>query len=134
MEEKRLALDCGLALLDVRANELGEALVGFGWIWDEVKGSLASGSGSEVNLDQVRALGQGDRHEGEIEKHAGRVYFVNKIRVSDYPSGFWCPRISVLDVDFYPNRSSGRVRVLGLGFGFGCPDTQSEPNPTHCHP
>ncbi|PAN31427.1 hypothetical protein PAHAL_5G419000 [Panicum hallii] len=87
LEEKRLALEGGLARLDARADELGDALAGLGRMeflrkdefekfWEEVKGSLASGSGSEVDLDQVRALAR-EIAMREIEKHAadgiGRV-------------------------------------------------------------
>ena len=59
---------------------------------------------------------------------------LKKIRVSDYPFRFGYPRASVLGLNLYPNRSSGRVRVSSSGFGFGCPDTPPEPNPTRCHP
>ena len=59
-------------------------------------------------------------------------WFVKRIWVSDYPSGFMYPRVTVWGIDFDPDWSSGRVRVLSLGFGFGCPETP--PEPTHCHP
>jgi len=87
LEERRLALEGALARLDARADELGDALAGLGRMdfvrqdefekfWEEVKGSLASGSGSEVDLDQVRALAR-EIALSEIEKHAadgiGRV-------------------------------------------------------------
>lgn len=87
LEEKRLALEGQLARLDERTDELGDALAGlkrmeflrkdeFEKFWDEVKGSLGSGSGSEVDLDQVRALAR-EIVMREIEKHAadgiGRV-------------------------------------------------------------
>ncbi|KAJ1283247.1 hypothetical protein BS78_03G113800 [Paspalum vaginatum] len=87
LEEKRLALEGQLARLDARADELGDALAGlkrmeflrkdeFDRFWDEVKGSLGSGPGSEVDLDQVRALAR-EIAMSEIEKHAadgiGRV-------------------------------------------------------------
>ena len=49
-------------------------------------------------------------------------------------SGFGYQRVSVLGMNFNPNWSSGRVRVLHSGFGFGCPDPPPEPNPTRCHP
>ena len=55
-------------------------------------------------------------------------------RVLDNPLDFGYSRISVLEMDFHPNRCSGRVRVLSSGFGFGCPDTPPDPNPTRCHP
>ncbi|XP_062208208.1 SUN domain-containing protein 1-like [Phragmites australis] len=87
LEEKRLALEGQLARLDARADELGDALTGLKRVeflrkdelekfWDEVKGSLGSGSGSEVDLDQVRALAR-EIAMSEVEKHAadgiGRV-------------------------------------------------------------
>ncbi|XP_062196041.1 SUN domain-containing protein 1-like [Phragmites australis] len=87
LEEKRLALEGQLTRLDARADELGDALRGlkrmeflrkdeFEKFWDEVKGSLGSGSGSDVDLDQVRALAR-EIAMWEIEKHAadgiGRV-------------------------------------------------------------
>ncbi|WVZ71661.1 hypothetical protein U9M48_020225 [Paspalum notatum var. saurae] len=87
LEEKRLALEAQLARLDARADELGDALDGlkrmeflrkdeFDRFWDEVKGSLGTGPGSEVDLDQVRALAR-EIAMREIEKHAadgiGRV-------------------------------------------------------------
>ncbi|OEL24213.1 Protein SAD1/UNC-84 domain protein 1 [Dichanthelium oligosanthes] len=87
LEEKRLALEGELTRLDARADDLGDALAGlrrmeflrkdeFEKFWEEVKGSLASGSGSEVDLDQVRALAR-EIVMREIEKHAadgiGRV-------------------------------------------------------------
>ncbi|CAD6238963.1 unnamed protein product [Miscanthus lutarioriparius] len=87
LEEKRLALEGQLTRLDARAGELGDALDGlkrmeflrkdeFEKFWDELKGSLGSGSGSEVDLDQVRALAR-EIVMREIEKHAadgiGRV-------------------------------------------------------------
>uniref|UniRef100_A0A0A9CUV8 SUN domain-containing protein n=2 Tax=Arundo donax TaxID=35708 RepID=A0A0A9CUV8_ARUDO len=89
LEEKRMALECHLARLDARADELGDALTGFKRMeflrkdefekfWDEVKGSLGSGSGNEVDLDQVRALAR-EIAMREVEKHAadgiGRVDF-----------------------------------------------------------
>jgi SUN domain-containing protein 1/2 len=87
LEEKRLALEGQLTRLDAKAGELGDALDGlkrmeflrkdeFEKFWNEVKGSLGSGSGSEVDLDQVRALAR-EIVMREIEKHAadgiGRV-------------------------------------------------------------
>ena len=54
--------------------------------------------------------------------------------VSGIQSGFGYPRVSVLVMDFHPNRCSGRVRVLSTGFGFECPDTPPELNPPRCHP
>ena len=61
------------------------------------------------------------------------IYFSNYVAIQ---RDFEYPRVlvSVSGMDFDPNRSSGRVRVLSLGFGFGCPDTPPEPNPTRCHP
>ena len=59
---------------------------------------------------------------------------LKKFRVSDYPFDFGYPRVSVLGLNLYPNRSSGRVRVSSSGFGFGCSDTPPERNPTRCHP
>ncbi|CAO2198359.1 unnamed protein product [Urochloa humidicola] len=87
LEEKRLLLEGGLARLDAKAGELGDALAGlkrmeflrkdeFEKFWEEVKGNLAKGSGGEVDLDQVRALAR-EIAMREIEKHAadgiGRV-------------------------------------------------------------
>ena len=43
--------------------------------------------------------------------------------ISSIQSGFGYPRVSVLGMDFNPNRYSDRIRVLSLSFGFGCPDT-----------
>ena len=50
-----------------------------------------------------------------------------------YKTGFWYPRVSVLGMDFHPNRCLGHVRVLSSGFGFGCPDTPPDLNPPYCH-
>ncbi|CAO2203147.1 unnamed protein product [Urochloa humidicola] len=80
LEEKRLALEGGLARLDAKAGELGDALAGlrrmeflrkdeFEKFWEEVKDSLGKGPGSEVDLDQVRALAR-EIAMREIEKHA----------------------------------------------------------------
>ena len=55
-------------------------------------------------------------------------------QVSGIQSGFGYQRVSVLGMNFNPNRCSGRVWVLSLGFGFGCPGTPPDPNPTRCHP
>jgi len=52
---------------------------------------------------------------------------LKKIQVSDYPFDFGYPRISVLYLNLYPNRSSGRVRISSSDFGFGCLDTPPEP-------
>ncbi|KAK3163492.1 hypothetical protein QOZ80_1AG0004430 [Eleusine coracana subsp. coracana] len=87
LEEKRQALEGQLARLDARVDELGDALGGlkrmeflgkdeFEKFWDEVKATLGSESGSEVDLDQVRALAR-EIAMKEVEKHAadgiGRV-------------------------------------------------------------
>ena len=44
---------------------------------------------------------------------------LKKIQVSDYPFDFGYPRISVLCLNLYPNRSSGRIRILSSNFGYG---------------
>uniref|UniRef100_A0A0E0JGU0 SUN domain-containing protein n=1 Tax=Oryza punctata TaxID=4537 RepID=A0A0E0JGU0_ORYPU len=87
LEEKRLGLEGQLKRLDARTDELSDALGGlkrmefltkdeFEKFWNEVKESLGSGPGMEVDLDQVRALAR-EIAMGEIEKHAadgiGRV-------------------------------------------------------------
>uniref|UniRef100_A0ACD5VDQ9 Uncharacterized protein n=1 Tax=Avena sativa TaxID=4498 RepID=A0ACD5VDQ9_AVESA len=87
LEEKRLALEGQLNLLGARADELNDALGGIKWMeflrkhefeafLDEIKETLGSDSGSEVDLDKVRALAR-DIAMSEIEKHAadgiGRV-------------------------------------------------------------
>jgi SUN domain-containing protein 1/2 len=113
LEEKRLALDGQLARLAARTDELGGALAGlkqteflgrgeFDRFWEDVKGTLGSESGSEVDLDQVRALAR-EIAMKEIEKHAadgiGRLdYAVGSaggrvVRYSDVydakRGGFW---------------------------------------------
>ncbi|XP_052145124.1 SUN domain-containing protein 1-like [Oryza glaberrima] len=87
LEEKRLELEGQLKRLDARADDLSDALGAlkrmeflrkdeFDKFWNEVKESLGSGPGTEVDLDQVRALAR-EITMGEIEKHAadgiGRV-------------------------------------------------------------
>ncbi|KAL5221474.1 hypothetical protein ABZP36_026187 [Zizania latifolia] len=80
LEEKRLDLEGQLKRLDARTDELNDALGGlkrmeflrkdeFEKFWNEVKESLGSGSGSEVDLDQIRALAR-EIAMREIEKHA----------------------------------------------------------------
>lgn len=76
LEEKRLELEGQLKRLDARADDLSDALGAlkrmeflrkdeFDKFWNEVKESLGSGPGTEVDLDQVRALAReitmGDR-------------------------------------------------------------------------
>jgi SUN domain-containing protein 1/2 len=87
LEEKRLALEGQLSRLDEKTNELGDALAGFKRMellgrnefhkfCEDVKDTLRSESGSEVDLNQVRALAR-EIAMKEIEKHAadgvGRV-------------------------------------------------------------
>ncbi|KAF0897901.1 hypothetical protein E2562_001612 [Oryza meyeriana var. granulata] len=87
LEEKRLDLEGQLKRLDARTDELNDVLGGlkrmeflrkdeFEKFWNEVKESLGSGSGTEVDLEQVRALAR-EIVMREIEKHAadgiGRV-------------------------------------------------------------
>uniref|UniRef100_J3KYM1 SUN domain-containing protein n=1 Tax=Oryza brachyantha TaxID=4533 RepID=J3KYM1_ORYBR len=87
LEEKRLELEGHLKRLDARTDELDDALAGlkrmeflrkdeFEKFWNEVKETLGSGSGTEVDLDQIRALAR-EIAMREIEKHAadgiGRV-------------------------------------------------------------
>ena len=48
--------------------------------------------------------------------------------------GFGYSWVSVSGMDFEPNRSSSRVRILSSGFNFGCPDIPPDSNPTRCHP
>ncbi|KAG8045179.1 hypothetical protein GUJ93_ZPchr0008g13985 [Zizania palustris] len=80
LEEKRLDLEGQLKRLDARTDELNDSLGGlkrmeflrkdeFEKFWNEVKEILGSGSGSEVDLDQVRALAR-EIAMKEIEKHA----------------------------------------------------------------
>ena len=55
------------------------------------------------------------------------LWFVKKIRVSDYPLGFGYSRVLVLGMDFHPNQSSGQVWV-----SFFVPNTartRTEPDP-----
>uniref|UniRef100_A0A0D9UZE8 SUN domain-containing protein n=1 Tax=Leersia perrieri TaxID=77586 RepID=A0A0D9UZE8_9ORYZ len=79
LEEKRLELEGQLKRLDARTDELNDAFIGlkgmefvrkdeFEKFWNEVKESLGSGSGAEVDLDQVRALAR-EITMREIEKH-----------------------------------------------------------------
>ncbi|CAL4950551.1 unnamed protein product [Urochloa decumbens] len=133
LEEKRLALEGGLALLDSKAGELGDTLAGlrrmeflrkdeFEKFWEEVKGSLAKGSGSEVDLDQVRALAR-EIAMKEIEKHAadgiGRV---------DYAVASGGGRVVRHSDAYVPKRS-------GWGwFGGGNPDPQKMIQPSFGEP
>ena len=50
-------------------------------------------------------------------------YIIIQKRVSGIQSGFGYPRVSILEMNFDPNRCSGRVRVLSSGFGSRCSDT-----------
>jgi hypothetical protein len=71
--------------------------------------------------------------EASRQRSRGGVRRLHEYRVSDNPSDFGYPRVSVSGMDFHPNWFSGRIRVLDSGFGFGCPDTPPDPNPPRCH-
>ncbi|TKW12622.1 hypothetical protein SEVIR_5G048200v4 [Setaria viridis] len=134
LEEKRLALEGGLNRLDARAGELGDALAGlsrmeflrkdeFEKFWEEVKGGLASGSGSEVDLDQVRALAR-EIAMREIEKHAadgiGRV---------DYAVASGGGRVVHHSVPYEPKRG-----IFSGLLGGGNPDPQKMIQPSFGEP
>ncbi|KAL5228154.1 hypothetical protein ABZP36_016419 [Zizania latifolia] len=80
LEEKRLDMEGQLKRLDAKTDELNDAFGElkrmeflrkdeFDKFWNEVKESLGSASGVEVDLDQVRALAR-EIAMREIEKHA----------------------------------------------------------------
>jgi SUN domain-containing protein 1/2 len=135
LEKKRLALEGGLNRLDARASELGDALAGLSRMeflrkdelekfWEEVKGSLTSGSGSEVDLDQVRALAR-EIAMREIEKHSadgiGRV---------DYAVASGGGRVVRHSEPYVPKRGS----IWTGWLGGGNPDPQKMIQPSFGEP
>nr|CAB3472775.1 unnamed protein product [Digitaria exilis] len=135
LEEKRLALEEGLRRLDARAGELGDALAAlermeflrkeeFEKFWEEFKDSLASGFGSKVDLDQVRALAR-EIVMKEIEKHAadgiGRV---------DYAVASGGGRVVRNSEPYVPKRGG----FFGGWLGGGNPDPQKMLQPSFGEP
>ncbi|KAF8661544.1 hypothetical protein HU200_056965 [Digitaria exilis] len=135
LEEKRLTLEEGLRRLDARAGELGDALAAlermeflrkeeFEKFWEEFKDSLASGSGSKVDLDQVRALAR-EIVMKEIEKHAadgiGRV---------DYAVASGGGRVVRNSEPYVPKRGG----FLAGWLGGGNPDPQKMIQPSFGEP
>ncbi|XP_037405313.1 SUN domain-containing protein 1-like [Triticum dicoccoides] len=122
LEEKRLAIEGQLNLLDARTDELNDALGGlrrmeflrkdqFEAFLDEFKESLGSNSGTEVDLDQVRALAR-EIVMREIEKHAadgvGRV---------DYAVGPAGGRVVRYSEAYDAGKRGGLLSALPFGGG-----------------
>ncbi|CAM0880864.1 unnamed protein product [Alopecurus aequalis] len=122
LEEKRLALEGHLNLLDARTDELNEALGGikrmdflrkdeFEAFLNEIKENLGSDSGSEVDLEQVRALAR-EIVMREIEKHAadgiGRV---------DYALGSAGGRVVRYSEAYEAGKRGGILSALPFGGG-----------------
>ncbi|TVU22583.1 hypothetical protein EJB05_32293, partial [Eragrostis curvula] len=140
LEEKRAALEGHLARLGGRADELGDALEGlkraeflrkddFDKFWEEVKDTLGSESGSEVDLNQVRAMAR-EIAMKEIEKHAadgiGRV---------DYAVGSAGGKV-VRHSDVYEPKRGGFLHSFWAG-GKADPQKMLQPSfgePGQCFP
>jgi SUN domain-containing protein 1/2 len=141
LEEKRLALEAHLSLLDARTDALHDALGGIKRtgeelltkgeleaFLDEIREGLGSGSGSEVDLDQVRALAR-EIAMREIEKHAadgiGRV---------DYALGSAGGRVVRYSEAYDAGKRGGLLSALSLGGGDSGDQSQKMIQPSFGEP
>ncbi|KAM0831348.1 hypothetical protein ACQ4PT_065636 [Festuca glaucescens] len=139
LEEKRLALEGQLNLLDARSDELNDALGGikgmeflrkdeFEAFLGEIKESLGSDSGSEVDLDQVRALAR-EIVMREIEKHAA-----DGIARVDYALGSAGGRVVRYSEAYDAGKRGGLLSALPFGGGDNADQSQKMIQPSFGEP
>ncbi|KAK1664121.1 hypothetical protein QYE76_052280 [Lolium multiflorum] len=120
LEDKRLALEGHLSLLDARTDDLNHALEGmeflrkdeFDAFLTEIKETLGSDSRTQVDLDQVRALAR-EIVMREIEKHAA-----DGIARVDYALGSAGGRVARYSEPYDAGKRPGGL-LAALPFGAG---------------